>query len=98
MTARERASISRDPIPDFKSIEEEAAFWDTHDLADYWDEFKPVEVRVAKSLSIGLHIRLDPANASELRTVAREKGVGSSTLARMWILEHLKQEREARRG
>ncbi|MBI2911190.1 MAG: hypothetical protein HYY05_03540 [Chloroflexi bacterium] len=97
MTTRERASTRRDPIPAFESIEEEAAFWDTHDLADYWDDFKPVEVRFARNLSAGLHIRLDPASAGELRGVAREKGVGPSTLARMWILEHLKQEREAQR-
>lgn len=97
MTAREHESTRRDPIPEFKSIEEEAEFWDTHDLADYWDEFKPVEVRFAKNLSAGLHIRLDPASARELHGVAHEKGVGPSTLARMWILEHLKREREAQR-
>ena len=47
----------REPIPEFASREEEARFWDTHDMADYWDEFKPVKVRFAKNLSEGLHIR-----------------------------------------
>ena len=42
-------------IPEFASIEEEAAFWDTHSTADYEDEFKPVRVRFAKGLSIGSH-------------------------------------------
>ena len=32
-------------IPEFKTIEEEAEFWDTHDTTDYEDEFKPVKVR-----------------------------------------------------
>jgi hypothetical protein len=27
-------------IPKFKSVEEEAKYWDTHSFADYWDEFK----------------------------------------------------------
>ena len=27
-------------IPDFKTFEEEAAWWDTHDPADYQDELK----------------------------------------------------------
>ncbi|MBL7075501.1 hypothetical protein ISS37_09730 [candidate division KSB1 bacterium] len=32
-----------DPIPDhFKSIGEAADFWDTHSLADYWDQTKEV--------------------------------------------------------
>ena len=38
-------------IPEFKSREEEAEFWDTHDLADYWREFKTVKARFAKNLS-----------------------------------------------
>ncbi|MBM4465020.1 MAG: hypothetical protein FJ014_05605 [Chloroflexi bacterium] len=31
-------------IPEFSSIREEAAFWDTHSLADYWDEFEDEEL------------------------------------------------------
>jgi CopG antitoxin of type II toxin-antitoxin system len=33
-------------IPKFKSKDEEAKFWDTHSFADYWDEFKPVDIIV----------------------------------------------------
>ncbi len=51
MTARERRMKPKEPIPEFKSRQEEAEFWDTHDLADYWDEFKPVKVRFARNLS-----------------------------------------------
>ena len=33
-----RNKVDRDPIPKrFKSVEEAAEFWDSHDLADYWD-------------------------------------------------------------
>jgi hypothetical protein len=38
-------------IPKFANREEEAAFWDTHDISDYWDELKPVKLKVAKNLS-----------------------------------------------
>jgi hypothetical protein len=79
----------RDPIPEFTSNEDEAAFWDTHSLADYWDEFRPVRVRFAKNLSRGITIRLDPETLLTLRERAKERGVGPTTLARMWILEHL---------
>ncbi len=84
----------REPIPEFASREEEARFWDTHDMADYWDEFKPVKVHFAKNLSEGLHIRLDPETMNELRSEATHKGVGPTTLARMWIKERL-QSRKA---
>jgi len=67
-----------------------AGWFDTHDLADYQDEFKTVQVRFAKNLSAGLNIRLDPDNLAQLRTVAHEKCIGPTTLARMWVIEHLK--------
>lgn len=81
----------KEPIPEFKSIEEEAEFWDTHDLADYWDEFKPVKVRFAKNLSQGLTVRLDIASSVQLRVLAHEKGIGPTTLVRMWVLERLRE-------
>jgi len=76
-------------IPAFKTLEEEAAWWDTHDPADYQDELKTVKVSFAKNLSAGLNIRLDPDRMEQLRTVAHNKGIGPTTLARMWIKEHL---------
>ena len=27
-------------VPRFSSVQQEAEFWDTHSLADYWDEFE----------------------------------------------------------
>ena len=89
MANKERVRGSR--IPEFKSIEEEAEFWDTHDTADYEDEFKPVRVRFAKNLSEGITIRLDPETLAQVRAEAKEKGIGPTTLIRMWILERLRR-------
>ena len=79
-------------IPEFRTREEEAEFWDTHDASEFWDELKPVRVRVAKNLSEGITIRLDPATLAALRAQAHEKGIGPTTLARMWILERLREQ------
>ena len=39
--------VHRDPLPEeFSNIEEAAAFWDTHSLADYEDLQKDVEFEV----------------------------------------------------
>ncbi len=76
-------------IPDFKTRQEMAEWWDTHDLADYQDEFKTVKVNVAKNLSEGITIRLDPKTLNKLRSKAHKKGIGPTTLARMWIMENL---------
>lgn len=45
-----------------------------------------------------LTLRLDEADREALNKYARKKGIGPSTLARMWIKEHLDQEaaREAK--
>lgn len=81
-------------IPDFADREEEAHWFETHDLADYQDEFHTFEARFAKNLSAGINIRPDPATLAELRREARQKGIGPTTLARMWILEHLQHKPE----
>lgn len=82
-------------IPKFKNIEEEAHFWDTHDTTDFEDEFKPVKVKFAKNLSEGITVRFDSKSLNEIRRQANKKGVGPTTLVRMWVLKqlnHLKQE------
>ncbi len=84
-------TATKKTIPDFASREEMAEWFDTHDMADYWDELKPVKVRFAKKLSEGLNIRLDPETLTKLREVAHEKGIGPTTLARVWIMEHLRE-------
>jgi predicted DNA binding CopG/RHH family protein len=74
----------------FKDREKEARFWEEH-FEEVWKEGKPVTVKFAKNLSQGITIRFDKKTLEELRTVASKKGVGPTTLARMWILEHLQQ-------
>ena len=76
-------------IPDFKTRQEMAEFWDTHDVSDYWDELEPVKLRVAKNLTNALNVRFAPEDMDKLREEADTKGVRPSTLARMWIKERL---------
>ena len=84
-----KKTTTKKRIPEFASIEEEAAFWDTHSTTDYEDEFKPVRVRFAKKLSEGITIRLDPDTLERIRAEAHERGIGATTLIRMWVLEHV---------
>ncbi len=89
MTKKERETGSR--IPEFRSREEEAEWFDTHDMADYQDEFKTVKVRFAKNLSDTVNMRLYRATLDALREEARDQGIGPTTLARMWIREHIRE-------
>lgn len=81
--------MSKPKIPKFKNYEEEALFWDTHSIVDFKDELKRVNMEVKKPLKVTFSLRLDAKTISELDKVARKKGIGPATLARMWILEEL---------
>ncbi|MBI2405225.1 hypothetical protein HYV22_03555 [Candidatus Gottesmanbacteria bacterium] len=76
-------------IPQFINREEEAKFWESHRVSEFLDEFKPIHARFAKNLSEGLHVRLNSKTLLQLREKAKDKGVGPTTLVRMWILEQL---------
>ncbi len=82
-------------IPDFATREEEAAWWDSHSITDYLDELEPVKVRFARNLSNPLAVRFDPRDRAELTRHAKAKGIGPSTLIRMWVKERLRLEGEA---
>jgi hypothetical protein len=97
MTERRKQAKTR-RIPDFASREEMAKWWDTHDAADYWDELKPVRVRVAKNLSEGITIRFDRETLEELRARAHKRGIAPTALARTWIIERLKEEKHHKRS
>lgn len=78
-------------IPEFKSIEEEAKFWDTHSFADYWDELEDVDIvrEVDKPRKETLVLRVQKNFKDRLKKTARKKGLNVSTLARMWLMEKL---------
>lgn len=59
---------------------------------DTWEETdEVVRVEVKKPLDKVIPVRLPSDKWEELRQEARELGVGPTTLARMWILERLRQ-------
>ncbi len=91
MTEKKRKVKSK--IPEFKSREEEAEFWDTHDTTDFEDEFKPVELRVDK-VSHSILIDIDRETLSKLVHYGQKKGINPIILAKTWIIERLKEEDE----
>lgn len=76
-------------IPEFSSIEEAAAFWDSHDFADFEDELESVELEVAQPLEHIISVRLESDAFRRLSAVARERGENMVRLAQNWVLEAL---------
>jgi len=88
-----RQEIEQQPIPTFKDEAEAAAFWDTHSPEDYPGDFEEVQVRFSRPLiKRGLTIKLSDETIQKLRKIAQLKGIGPTTLVRMWVLEHLRSE------
>ena len=78
------------PIPPFKTLEEEADFWDTHSAVDEINEGTTVGFHRANKTHT-ITIRFEPKKLQTLREKADRMGVGPTTLARMWIMEKLSQ-------
>lgn len=95
------------PIPDFKSIEEEANFWDTHDTTEYaWEDLDepfevggPLKASVEKRRAerLATLLKLAPKQLQETRKLARRKGVTSEVLIKTWIDEGLRRESSSHR-
>src|SRR5215210_5703961 len=88
-----RTEMEASNLPTFKDEAEAAAFWDTHSPLDYPTDFTEAAVTFDRPLiKRGLTIKLSEETIAQLRELAQDKGIGPTTLARMWILEHLKAE------
>lgn len=81
----------KDPIPQFASREEVAAFWDTHDFSDYWDELEPANIEGSPNLASLFQIPLDGETITQICQYANANGVNAETLVRGWILDRLQE-------
>jgi len=87
---------ARGNVPSFSSIEEEAEFWDTHDTTEFGD-WTPVEAIVSDRFRETLTVRLASSDIDALVELAEQEGTEPSTLAKRWIVEHIR-EAEAKAG
>ncbi len=79
-------------IPTFKSIKEEAKFWDTHSFADYWDQFSDIElvVELEKPANDTLIVRIQKSLKQKLEKLAKKKGISVSSLSRILLTKQLR--------
>ena len=83
-----------DKIPQFKTEQEEAEFWDSHDSTDFLDETEAVNVTFvdARPSMKQISLRLDPSVIDQLKSLATVKGIGYQTMIRRWFMKRLGQE------
>ncbi len=76
-----------------RTLEEIGEFWDTHSIADYWDETHEVEFEVRAEQR--RRITLDPIVYARLEAQARVRGLLPETLVNLWLAERLAVEKAA---
>jgi hypothetical protein len=69
------------------SLEEIANFWDTHSLADYWDQTHEVEFKVRAQRR--QRITLAPELYAQVEKEAQVRGISSETLVHLGLMEWL---------
>lgn len=82
----------RKGLPKFASVEEEARFWQVHSPLDHRGAFRREQAEPSGHLETLLAVRFDRETVALLRKVARAKGIGTTTLLRLWTIERLTEE------
>jgi predicted DNA binding CopG/RHH family protein len=81
-------------IPDFKSLEEEAAFWDSQDSTDYvdWSQAKQTVFPNLKSSTESISLRLPSPLLARIKELANEKDVPYQSLMKVYLSDQVKRE------
>jgi hypothetical protein len=74
-----------------RSYEELSHYWDTHSLADHWDQTHPVEFELDVKSS-ALYFPVDKGLVEQLRAAASSHGVSTETLVNLWLQERVASE------
>lgn len=95
-------TTKRRRLPRFRSAEEFGRFAETHDLADYWDEFEevkePLELdpKLARMIDRSskkkrlISIRLDAWQVQLAKAIAAKTGVPYHAVIRRWIAQGMR--------
>lgn len=76
-------------ISNAQTPEEIGDFWDSHSLADSWDQTREAEFEVRALRR--RRVTLDPQVYTELEAHARVRGLTPETLVNLWLAERLHQ-------
>jgi len=78
-------------IPKFNSYEEEATFWDTHDMSSLMTKKNLVHIEFARPMKHLISIRMDLNLIQGIKTVAAKKHIPYQTLIHTILAEKLEE-------
>jgi len=79
----------RKTLPSFKNEEQERAFWESHDSADYvdWGRAERVRFPNLKPSSKAISLRLPVDLLERIKTAANKRDVPYQSLIKIWLAE-----------
>ena len=86
-----RASGKDKQIPKFKSYEEMGEFWDTHSLADYWDQTEQANFEISSQLRNRCLVPVDREILNRAQQIARTRGVSTESLVDLLFEQRLRE-------
>ena len=78
-------------IPEFKSYDEMAEFWDTHSLSDYWDQTEPAEFEILSHARRRYLVSVDRDLLAKVQMAARIRGLSIESLVNLLIEQRLRE-------
>jgi hypothetical protein len=75
-----------------QSYKEIGEFWDTHDLADYWNKTESVEFEIDIQSEV-TYYAVDKELSAKIRVIAKRRGVSTDTLLNLWLQEKLQEQK-----
>jgi hypothetical protein len=87
---RNKSSLSK-----AQSYKEMGEFWDSHDLAEYWEQSEPVEFKV-EGISEATYFPVETTLSARLISIAKQRGVSPETLLNLWVQEKVREESTAK--
>ncbi len=91
-TTKKGVCMSEDKqIPELKSYEEMAEFWDNNSLADYWDQTEPAEFEFSPQARRRYMVPLDRNLLLRLRPIANKRGLGLESIVNLLIEQRLRE-------
>jgi len=89
-------------MPKFYSDQEERDFWARHSVEEFAEELRDLDVAIRPARTEQIAVRLYEDDLQALRSLAAERGVGHTTLARTvlegWLAQSRGKTRMTRRG
>ncbi|MDT8440004.1 MAG: BrnA antitoxin family protein [Wenzhouxiangellaceae bacterium] len=99
MSKRKKQPRVREPVPEFRSEDEERQFWAEHDVVDYfdWESSVPGSFPALKPSTQTISLRLPKALLEDLKALANERDVPYQSLLKVYLAERVARERGRRR-